>query len=175
MSILSILILILLIISALLLITIVLLQDDSGEGLAGLIGGSSVQAGGPRSANFFTHLTSGLAAIFIVSALALAWLNRTPDEDNVEQAARALEGQNAPLEWWNTDADVEGLPEDSSLLEELDLEGLNLEGLNNQGVESDGADFAPIEGEPLLDQLDQQFNEQLNEQPSSEEDDAGSS
>ncbi len=170
MSILSILILILLIISALLLITVVLLQDDSGEGLAGLIGGGSAPASGPRSANFFTHLTSGLAAIFIVSALALAWLNRTPDEDNVEQAARALEGENAPLEWWNIEdnpVDVEAFPEDPSLLEGLDLEGLNLEGLNLEELS------------PPLNQSDQQSNEQFNEQPPSapseeENDTAGS-
>jgi len=102
---LSILLLIVFGITSLLLIALVLLQDEGGEGLGGIFGGGG-GAGpvGNRSGNILTKSTSVLGAIFLVTAFALAWLNRSPDTGDVEAAARQLEGDGeGAVPWWEVD------------------------------------------------------------------------
>ena len=107
MGFLSILLLVIFGITALLLIVLVLLQDEGGEGLGGIFGGGGqAQQGGRRSGNILTKATSVLGAVFLVTAFALAWLNRTPEMGNVEQAARQLESDSG-VEWWQTEQDSE--------------------------------------------------------------------
>lgn len=90
------------VIVALLLIGIVLIQDEGGEGLGGLFGGQSQQYG-RRQGNVLTRTTSILGTIFIVSSLSLAWLNRGPDVDSIQEAAREARSADV-LEWWEQDA-----------------------------------------------------------------------
>jgi len=109
MSILSGFLLVLLFVSAVLLVIIVLMQDEQGEGLGGIFGGGSATPVGNRSGNILTRATSIIAILFLSSVLAYAWINRTPDQSNVEAAAREAEGETF-LEWWATDEPVD-LPE----------------------------------------------------------------
>jgi preprotein translocase subunit SecG len=101
---LSILLLIVFGITSLLLIGVVLLQDEGGEGLGGIFGGGGAGPVGNRSGNILTKTTSVLGAIFLVTAFALAWLNRSPDTGNVEAAARQLEGEgDGSVLWWEVE------------------------------------------------------------------------
>ncbi len=126
MELLSFLLLAVFVISALLLIVIVMMQDEGGEGLGGIFGGGgSGSQVGNRSGNILTKTTSVLGAIFFLSAFGVAWLNRTPEEGDVEAAARRLEG-GAGVEWWledEEDLDFEDQPfqfEDEPLDEEIE-------------------------------------------------------
>jgi preprotein translocase subunit SecG len=112
-------------IAAILLVTLVLLQDEGGEGLGGIFGGGgAAQQVGRRSGNILTKATSVLGAVFLVTAFALAWLNRTPETGDVERAARELEGESG-VEWWQTEEEATD-PEaelDAGELEQQDDEG----------------------------------------------------
>lgn len=104
MSAIAILILVILMIVALLLITLVLLQDEGGEGLGGIFGGGGNQQVGSRGGSALTRITAILGTIFIVSALSLGWLIRSPDIDNVERAAQELQADDEQgiLQWWES-------------------------------------------------------------------------
>lgn len=92
------------IISAVLLIIIVLMQDEQGEGLGGIFGGGGAAPVGNRSGNILTKATTVIAAIFLVSVVGYAYVNRTPESANIEAAARQLEGENeGVLQWWQVD------------------------------------------------------------------------
>ncbi len=104
MAILSGILLVLMIIAAVLLIILVLMQDEQGEGLGGIFGGGNAAPVGNRSGSILTRATSILATIFLVSLFGYAWINRTPEQSNVEAAARALENRDGEvLEWWRVD------------------------------------------------------------------------
>ncbi len=98
MEFLSTILLIFFVIVALLLIGMVLIQDEQGDGLAGMFGGGSQSTFGSRAGNVLTKTTSVLGALFIIVALGLAWLYKTPETGNVAAAARQ---QSAAIEWWN--------------------------------------------------------------------------
>lgn len=117
MAILSGFLLVVLIITAVLLVVIVLMQDEGGEGLGGIFGGGNAAPVGNRSGNILTRATSVIATIFLVSLFGYAWINRTPEQSNVEAAARALQNQDGEvLEWWRVDEPV-NVPEDTELPE----------------------------------------------------------
>jgi len=106
MGLVSILILIVFILSALILILVVLMQDDQGEGLGGLFGGGSSSAFGPRTGNVLTRFTSVVAAIFLVTAFGIAWLNRTPEAGDILQKARVEKLKEAEENnWWVEEID----------------------------------------------------------------------
>jgi preprotein translocase subunit SecG len=101
MGIVSVALLVVFVIAAIIMVLVILLQDDQGEGLTGMFGGGGTTPVGSRSGNVLTRFTSILAAIFIVGAFALAWLNRTPESSDILQRARAerLKSQEAQ-NWW---------------------------------------------------------------------------
>lgn len=106
MGLVSILILIVFILSALILILVVLIQDDQGEGLGGLFGGGSSSAFGPRTGNVLTRFTSVVAAIFLVTAFGIAWINRTPETGDILQKARVEQLKDAEEnDWWVKEID----------------------------------------------------------------------
>lgn len=115
MGFLGILLLILFLISAVLLVLIVLVQDEGGEGLGGIFGGGGTSQVGNRSGNILTKTTSILGAIFLLSSLGLAWLNRTPDTANVEGAARQIEAQEeGTVNWWQTEEETQPTEEEEA-------------------------------------------------------------
>lgn len=115
MGFLSILLLIIFVLSALLLVALVMVQEEGGDGLGGIFGGGGASQVGNRSGNILTKTTSILGAVFFISSFGVAWLNRTPDEGNVEAAARRME-QGDAVPWWEVEeGDIDG---------ELDLNDL---------------------------------------------------
>ncbi len=101
------------VIVALLLIGIVLIQDEGGEGLGGIFGGQSQQYG-RRQGNVLTRTTTILGTIFIVTSLSLAWLNRGPDVDSIQEAAREARSADV-LEWWEQDVSASEAPESTGV------------------------------------------------------------
>ena len=99
MGFLGILLLVIFVATSLLLVVMVMIQDDQGEGLGGIFGGSSSTAFGSRSGNILTKTTSILGAVFLASAFALAWVNKTPESGDVLSAAQQV--QQGEEQWWN--------------------------------------------------------------------------
>ena len=106
MAIVGTLLLVIFVISAILLIIIVMMQDEQGDGLGGIFGGGSGAAFGSRSGNILTKTTSILGAIFILSSLGNAWINRTTSSGDVLGVARE-EIVDTTSEWWNSSEDLE--------------------------------------------------------------------
>ena len=65
--------------------------------MGGIFGGGSSSAFGSRGGNILTRTTGILAAIFMVTAVSLAFLYKTPDTGDVARAARAA--QTATPDW----------------------------------------------------------------------------
>jgi len=107
MAIIGTLLLVIFVVSAILLIIIVMMQDEQGDGLGGIFGGGSGAAFGSRSGNILTKTTSILGAIFILSSLGNAWINRTTSSGDVLGVARE-EVVDSSSEWWNNSADFDG-------------------------------------------------------------------
>jgi len=103
MGIIGTLLIILFVIVSILLILFVLLQDDQGEGLGGLFGGSSGSPFGGATNNGLIRLTSILGTIFIVSALLVALVVKTPNSSNVISEARKINAEKNAGDWWNED------------------------------------------------------------------------
>jgi preprotein translocase subunit SecG len=99
MGILSILLLVFFVIVAFFLVGMVLIQDEQGDGLAGMFGGGSSSTFGSRAGNVLTRTTQVLGALFIVTAFGLAILFKTPDSGDVAAAARQQAAKTT--EWWN--------------------------------------------------------------------------
>jgi len=99
MGILSIILLVFFVIVAVFLVGMILIQDEQGDGLAGMFGGGSQSTFGSRAGNVLTRTTTVLGGLFIIVALTLAVLFKTPDTGDVAAAARQ---QGSSSEWWNT-------------------------------------------------------------------------
>jgi preprotein translocase subunit SecG len=111
-AIVSTILLVLFVIVSLLMMLVVLIQDDQGEGIAGMFGGAGTTPMGSRSGNVLTRFTSVLGALFLFGAFALAWLNRTPESSNLEARARAERLRQAQsTEWWVESAEPQAQPE----------------------------------------------------------------
>lgn len=101
MGLISIFLLIVFVIVSLLTMLVVLIQDDQGEGIAGMFGGASTTPFGSRSGNVLTRFTSIMGAIFLFAAFSLAWLNRTPESADILEKARIERLQKSEsTDWW---------------------------------------------------------------------------
>jgi preprotein translocase subunit SecG len=110
MGVIEIILLVVFILSAIILVVLVLMQDEQGEGLGGIFGGSSSTAFGSRSGNVLTKFTAILGGIFLFCSFGLAWVNKTPEAGDVLGAARrqATEGE-AVEEWWEVEETEQGI------------------------------------------------------------------
>jgi preprotein translocase subunit SecG len=104
MTIIGIILIVLFAIVAVLISFFVLIQDDQGEGLGGLFGGGggSSTPFGASSNNVLTKVTAFLGILFMIFSFFVAYLLRTPDEDNVEAEARRLQAESQDSEWFYT-------------------------------------------------------------------------
>ena len=101
MAVISIVLTVILVVSAILLVLVVLVQDDQGEGLGGIFGGGSTTPFGSRSGNVLTRFTAILAAVFLFSVFAIAYVNRGTEGGNVIGRARAESLQGGKQQdWW---------------------------------------------------------------------------
>jgi len=99
MGILTIVLLVFFVINAILLVLLVLIQNDEGGGLGGIFAGGANTAFGSRSGNILTRATTVLGAMFLVIALGLALLSRTPGGTGVEEEARRLFADETTGNW----------------------------------------------------------------------------
>lgn len=104
MEIIGIVLLVAFVIICLLIICLVLVQDESGDSLGGLFAGGSNSAFGSRSASVLTKATYVIVGLFFVSAFFLAFINKTPGDKGLEEAARAAQSSTKATEWWNAPA-----------------------------------------------------------------------
>ncbi len=89
---------------SLLLVLFVLLQDDQGEGLGGLFGGSSGSPFGGATNKALVKITSILGTLFMVCTLLVALVVKSPNSSDVLSEARQISAENSNgQEWWNQD------------------------------------------------------------------------
>jgi preprotein translocase subunit SecG len=121
MDIINIFLLVVFVAASLILILLVLIQDEKGEGLGGLFGGSSTTPFGSRSGNILTRFTTIVGAIFLFTSFMLAWLSKSPESGDVVGAARR-QGTTAEstLNWWEKEA----ADENSAVESEPDIDSL---------------------------------------------------
>ncbi len=102
MSVISIILLILFVIASLLLIFFVAIQSEGGTGLGGIFGGGSDSAFGSQSSNVLNKFTAILGAAFLVLAIILAVVNKSPSKDSLLDTVK-VEQVEEGQEWWVTD------------------------------------------------------------------------
>lgn len=100
MGILSGILMVLFVIVSLLLIFIVAIQDEESNGLGGIFADAGNQAWGSRVGSVVNRTTAVLGGAFIVLALLVAVLNKTPKTSTLlEQVGQDQVQQTS--EWWN--------------------------------------------------------------------------
>lgn len=99
MGVIGVVLLVLFVIICLLIVALVLMQNEEGDGLGGLFGGGSNSAFGSRSANVLTKTTYIFVTLFFVGAFFLAFINKTPGDNEIEQAARMEQGTTS-ADWY---------------------------------------------------------------------------
>jgi len=100
MGVLSIILLVIFIIACLLLVFIVSIQSDSGTGLGGIFGGGSDSTFGSQTGKVITKATAILGTTFLVLALVLAMVNKTPSSSSLLDSVKIDQVQQAG-DWWS--------------------------------------------------------------------------
>jgi preprotein translocase subunit SecG len=99
MGVFGIILLVFFVIISLLLVTLVIVQNDNSQGLGGIFGGTSDTTFGTGSGNILTKVTYIVGGLFLVTALGLGYINRTPEDDSMLTQTQAAEQQDA-AQWW---------------------------------------------------------------------------
>ena len=103
MGVIGIILLILFIIASLLLIFIVAIQSESGTGLGGIFGGGSDSTFGAQGVKVLNKVTAILGTSFLVLAILLAVVNKSPSSDSLLDSVQVEQVQQSG-DWWNTNA-----------------------------------------------------------------------
>ena len=93
------------VIISILLVCLVLIQNEDGEGMGGLFGGSNSQAFGARSGNVITKTTYILVTLFFLVTFGLALVNKKPSVKSLDEAVKNLDSSSE--EYWLEDSAVE--------------------------------------------------------------------
>ncbi len=99
MGVLSIILLVLFVIVSLLLIFLVAVQDEQSEGLGGIFGGGSNTAFGSHASSVVTKATGTLAVLFLVLALVVAFVNKSPSQNDLLDSVTTEQVQQT-TDWW---------------------------------------------------------------------------
>lgn len=100
MGVLSVILLVLFVLVCFLLIFIVAIQDENSEGLGGIFSDASNAAFGSHVGSVVNKTTAILGGAFIILALLLAWLNKSPSGDKLLEQVQTDQVQQT-TEWWN--------------------------------------------------------------------------
>lgn len=113
MGVFGIILLVIFIIISLLMILLVVIQDENSTGLGGIFGGAGDTTFGSGSGNILTKITYIIGGLFLVIALVLGYINRTPENDTLLTKSQQAEQQQTS-EWWNEPVDDSEQEEDDS-------------------------------------------------------------
>lgn len=120
MGIIGVVLLVVFVIVCLLIVLLVLIQNEDGGGLGGLFAGGSNTAFGSRSQNVLTKSTYIVVSLFFLTAFFLAFLNKSPGDSGIEEAAR-IEQANTDVEWWNSeDTEQDAAATESAITEQAE-------------------------------------------------------
>lgn len=111
-------ILVVFVIVAVLLVGLVLLQNEGGNGVGGIFGGSSASVFGSRSGNVLTRATYILGTLFFVLCFALALMNKPSKDSGVLEAAEKENVIDQPAvseDWFKSSAEEGGEAGNSSV------------------------------------------------------------
>ena len=100
MGVIGIILLVVFIIASILLVLLVAIQSEGGSGLGGVFGGGSVSTFGAQSNKVLTKITAIVGGSFLVIALLLAVINKTPSTDTLTDSV-TIEQVQESTEWWN--------------------------------------------------------------------------
>lgn len=103
MGVFGIILLVLFAIVCILLILLVVIQDENSQGLGGIFGGASDTTFGSQSGNVLTKLTFIVGGAFLVLALGLGFINRTPESSDLRQKASDQTVQLSE-DWWESNS-----------------------------------------------------------------------
>jgi preprotein translocase subunit SecG len=101
MGVLSIILLVLFVIVSLLLIFIVTIQDEESSGLGGIFGGGSESTFGSRASSVVTKATAILGTAFMILALVVALVNKSPSQDSLLDSVQTEQVQQVE-NWWSS-------------------------------------------------------------------------
>jgi preprotein translocase subunit SecG len=121
--------LVIMLLAGLVLAFFVLIQDDQGDGMGGLFGGSSTSAFGSRAGNALTKMTATLGIVFVLSALVVAFDIKHQHDSKDTSGSTATDFRNSYVESLETgtlyeadETEVNTKPDDSSTPEEEPVE-----------------------------------------------------
>ncbi len=100
MGVIGIILLVLFVIASILLVLLVAIQSEGGSGLGGIFGGGSDSTFGAQSNKVLTKITAIIGGSFLVIALLLAVINKTPSTDSLTDSITVEQVQES-TEWWN--------------------------------------------------------------------------
>ena len=101
MGVIGIILLILFVIVSILLIFMVAIQSEGGSGLGGIFGGGSDSSFGGQTGKVMSKFTAILGTSFLVLAILLAVINKSPSSDSLLDAVEVEQVQQSE-DWWNT-------------------------------------------------------------------------
>lgn len=117
MGVVGIILLVVFVIVCILMVAIVLVQDGEGNGLGGLLGGSSSVTFGSKSSNVLTKTTYVLVLLFFLITFALAFVNKAPKSKSLDAAVQQTQEVTAEEDgdWFKSGevapAEMNALPE----------------------------------------------------------------
>ena len=107
MGVVGIILLVVFVIVCILMVAIVLVQDEDGNGLGGLLGGSSSMTFGSRSSSVLTKTTYVLVVLFFLISFALAFVNKAPKSKSLDAAVQQTQEATEQKDWFETGNPIE--------------------------------------------------------------------